>query len=242
MDKSHGDEKLGILDLHLEMQEHNEVNIELQIRNFKYWAERSSYYIFKMFTNQIKSGGSYEQKNTFISISILGFNFNHNGKKLLTKYMLRDIAGEDIYTDKLQFYVLELGKLKYAAKEEQNKHLYDWAKMFCARSWEEYEELAGRNEGIRKAVERLRDIAADDVKRREYIRREMAEMNRAQELKDAKDDGKIESILTLLEDMGRLPEDVRERISSEGDPKTLKKWLRLAAGSDSIQDFVNQMH
>ena len=49
--------------------------------------------------------------------------------------------------------------------------------------------------------------------------------------------GKIESILELLEDNGEVPEKVKTEIFAETDLEVLKKWLHLAAKSETIEEF-----
>ena len=54
-------------------------------------------------------------------------------------------------------------------------------------------------------------------------------------------EGKVESILELLEDIGTIPDKVRERIHNEKDIKVLNSWLKLAAKAESIDEFVSKM-
>lgn len=49
--------------------------------------------------------------------------------------------------------------------------------------------------------------------------------------------GKTDSILALLEDLGSIPDDLKDLITNEEDTAILKKWLKLAALSDSIEIF-----
>ncbi len=53
--------------------------------------------------------------------------------------------------------------------------------------------------------------------------------------------GKADGILELLEDIGTIPEGVRERITGETDLEVLKKWHKLAAKAESIDEFVSKM-
>ena len=53
--------------------------------------------------------------------------------------------------------------------------------------------------------------------------------------------GKAESVLELLEDIGTIPEKIREKITGETDPETLKKWHKLAAKAESVDEFVAKM-
>lgn len=54
--------------------------------------------------------------------------------------------------------------------------------------------------------------------------------------------GKTASIIALLEDLGTIPDDLKKLITSEEDTAILKKWLKLAASSDSIERFQEKMY
>ena len=49
--------------------------------------------------------------------------------------------------------------------------------------------------------------------------------------------GKQLSIIELLEDIGAVPDALKEKIMSETDSEILSKWLKLAARCDSIEEF-----
>ena len=49
--------------------------------------------------------------------------------------------------------------------------------------------------------------------------------------------GKAEDILELLSDLGTIPEVLQKRIQEETDLDTLKKWLKIAAKAECMEDF-----
>ena len=53
--------------------------------------------------------------------------------------------------------------------------------------------------------------------------------------------GKIEAVLELLEDKGEVPEKVKTEIFAETNLEVLKKWLRLAAKSETIEEFCKEI-
>ena len=53
--------------------------------------------------------------------------------------------------------------------------------------------------------------------------------------------GKAEDILELLEDIGTIPNELRERISNEKDIVKLNQWLKQAAKAESIEEFMSKM-
>lgn len=58
---------------------------------------------------------------------------------------------------------------------------------------------------------------------------------------EGKAEGKAESILLLLQDIGSVPNGLRNKILKEQDMEILLKYLKLAARVDSIADFEKEM-
>ena len=56
-----------------------------------------------------------------------------------------------------------------------------------------------------------------------------------------KAEGKAEDILQLLEDLGEIPDRVKERIQKEADLQVLNRWLKAAARAESFVEFENSM-
>ena len=53
--------------------------------------------------------------------------------------------------------------------------------------------------------------------------------------------GKIEDILELLEEHGKIPDELKARISAQKDLDILRKWIKLAAQTTSIQAFAHSL-
>ena len=45
------------------------------------------------------------------------------------------------------------------------------------------------------------------------------------------------NIFDLLSDYGEIPDDLREQINNQNDISILRQWNKLAARTDSIEDF-----
>lgn len=60
-------------------------------------------------------------------------------------------------------------------------------------------------------------------------------------LRDERAEGKAESVLELLGEIGSVSEQLQEKIINEKDLSVLLKWLKLAAKSESIQQFEENM-
>lgn len=59
---------------------------------------------------------------------------------------------------------------------------------------------------------------------------------------DAVIDTMIEDIRDLLEDYGDIPERVTDRLKGTNDKDTLKRWLKIAAKANSIEEFEAALH
>ncbi|MBQ7775950.1 MAG: hypothetical protein IJ379_08510 [Lachnospiraceae bacterium] len=64
---------------------------------------------------------------------------------------------------------------------------------------------------------------------------------RQEGFEEGKAEGKAEAILELLEELGDIPKELCERISAEKDSQQLKRWLKLAARVETIEQFVVKM-
>lgn len=60
-------------------------------------------------------------------------------------------------------------------------------------------------------------------------------------IEDGKAEGKAESILDLLQDLGEIPENICVKILEQHDFTVLKNWLKLAARAGSIEEFIQKM-
>ena len=52
---------------------------------------------------------------------------------------------------------------------------------------------------------------------------------------------RTDSILDLLRDLGSVTADLGQKIKAETDDDVLRRWLKLAAHSESIEAFVADM-
>lgn len=53
--------------------------------------------------------------------------------------------------------------------------------------------------------------------------------------------GKAQSVMELLEDLGTVPDEIKEKILNERNPEILSRWHKAAAKADSIEEFLKKM-
>lgn len=61
------------------------------------------------------------------------------------------------------------------------------------------------------------------------------------ERKVGRAEGKVEDVLELLQELGAVPEELEKCILQEKDLTVLTKWVKLAARSDTIEEFSSRM-
>ena len=97
----------------------------------------------------------------------------HDTDEFYSCFHLREDTRNTIYTDKMEFYVVELPKLPKELQEDSSDILL-WAKFINAEKKEEFDMLAAKNPYIQSAYKQLQLISQDKTKRLEYEAREKA--------------------------------------------------------------------
>lgn len=75
----------------------------------------------------------------------------------------------------------------------------------------------------------------------ETLAESMAE-TRAESMAESLAASKVaQSILSLAAELGSIPAEEQQRIAGEQDDETLEKWLKLAARSTTVEEFLSGM-
>ena len=170
--KEHKEDKQGILDVRVSLNNSIEIDVKVNIDRLNVWADRSLFYLSKMYAEQIKQGESYAKLKKCVSISILDFKLFEDEHEFYSRFHIREDSRHFVYTDKMEFHVVELPKLPEELKESDN--IGAWAKFINAERREEFETLAGRDDYFKTAYNQLQLISQDESKRWEYEAREKA--------------------------------------------------------------------
>ena len=189
--KTYEDDKLGILDVRVLMNDNTEIDIEVQLSELSVWAERSLFYLAKMYTEQINPGDSYNKFKKCVSISILDFKLFDDTKNFYSCFHIAEDNRHSLYTDKMEFHVLELPKLPEQPKNDSDNILL-WAKFINAERKEEFDMVADKNPYIESAYQTLQIISQNKEKRLEYEAREKAIRDHNQFLFEARQKGRAE--------------------------------------------------
>lgn len=133
-----------------------------------------------------------------MSISILDFKLFPEEPEFYSCFHLREDTRHTLYTDKMEFHILELPKLPKELQEDSSALLL-WAKFINAEQKEEFDMLAEKNPYIESAYEQLQVISQDKAKRLEYEAREKAILDYNQMIYEAQAQGLAQGLEQGLE-------------------------------------------
>lgn len=220
------DAKTCILDIKILLNNNQYINIEMQVSKQEYWKERSLTYLCRTFDN-LDSGQEYNEVIPALQISILDFDLFENIEELCSNYYLMNVNPEyhNYYTDKFGILLLNLHQInnEKVIKQEGDSELYQWAKLFKAKSWEEIRMLAEKNEAINECVYTMAELSEDDKirmqceARNDYIAKEKGVYSRGH--KEGLQQGIQLTMLQVYHNMinNNIPEEQARKLSGVTD-------------------------
>ncbi len=216
-------QKQGILDLALTLNDDTWIDIEVQLKNQKFWIKRNLFYLSHLYADELWTGEDYDKLKKSITISILDFKLLP-GKKYHSIYTLRDQDGEE-FTDLLEVHIIELCK-----DLTEESPVNGWIRLFNAETKEELAMVKklDRNAGIAKAVEVLEKLGIERSPSWYWVQSQKARRDRAAEDAYVRDEGRAEGrvegqdfkLVTLVcrklrkgKDMETIAEELEEDIA-----------------------------
>ena len=166
------DDKLGILDVRVLMEDRQQFDMEMQVAYFEYWDARILFYLSKIFTDQLKKGEPYENLKKCIHVSILDFIYFEDDDDCHRTICFCDEKTGKKYTDLMEIQILELRKLPKEVKNDPD--ILNWMRFLGGKTRREFEAMAKKDEYIEEAYRELEKLSADEQAKLEYEAREKA--------------------------------------------------------------------
>ena len=231
--------KRGVrLDFIAESEDGRIFDVEMQNRNEGNIPKRTRFYQALIDAPILNSGErGFDKMNPLYIIIIC--NYDPYGKK---KYcytfdnQCKEVPGLRLGDEVTKLLLSTKGE----NKEEVSKELVDFLHYVTESNENGLPDEC--DERLKRLHESIREIKASADMEVEYMKMEERERIIRDEGKQIGIiNGKIEAVLELLEDKGEVPEKVKAEIFAETDPEVLKKWLRLAAKSETIEEFCKEI-
>jgi predicted transposase/invertase (TIGR01784 family) len=227
-------QKQGILDVLLLLNDDTRIGIEMQVHAQRHFTKRNLYYLGRMYTDDLLMGEHYGKLHRCISISLLDFNLLQDIKTYHNIYRLRNEKGEEL-TNLWEVHIIELGK------ELHGNGVDDWIRLFNATSQDEIDQIAQKNERMKDVAEVVKHMGMIRAIRALYDGYWRAKRDRFDEDEYVRYEGiaigKTDDILQLLETLGEVPLELRDKIKSEQNTELLDRWHLSAARAESIAQF-----
>ena len=142
-------QKLGILDILLEMNNDCLINIEIQLKQSIFWDKRQLFYLSRLYSSELRTGENYSRLTRCVSIGILDFNLTDDSE-YHNIYNLRNESCR-IFSNEIEVHTLELRK----SLSGENP-LDDWIRLFNAESEDDLNMIKTKNTGILEAIREVK--------------------------------------------------------------------------------------
>lgn len=203
----------------------------------------------------LQSGGSLPRRNRFYQAKVDGRNmlggtndfyklpnlyvititpydpFGYDYMMYTVKNQCREVT-EMSYEDGLQFIYLNP-----KGKKGGNSEIWEMLQYF-----QDSREENAVSEGLKKLHSYVSRVKVLPEVEKEYMKfEEIIYYERKEAAEEACRNRRLEDIWELLEEYGRIPPELKERMEQERSEDILKKWLKLAARSGSLEEFTARM-
>jgi len=105
-------DKLSVVDIKATDEKGRWYDIEIQVKEQKYYGKRAIFYLSEIYSNQLSESDSYDKLKKTIIISLLDFNYFTNDKRYFRRCCYKDFETGEFYPE-LNFadlYFIELKK------------------------------------------------------------------------------------------------------------------------------------
>ena len=192
------EEKYGILDLDVELENGKIINIEMQMKNNNNMEERTTFYAGKKISEQLEIGYNYKQLKKVIIISILNYNFIDLPEYVTKTVRVADKHREYEINNNVEYYYIELKKFR-EQNPDMKEPINQWLAFIDMERGDLLEMAEKENKTIKEAKEYYEVLTGDaELKRLAEIRL-MSALEEQSALDTAKAEQRIEIAKKLLE-------------------------------------------
>jgi predicted transposase/invertase (TIGR01784 family) len=179
-------DKLEILDVKVRTAQGKSIDIEIQICAVPEMRSRITYYQSNMITEQIGTGGYYQDLKQAICIIITDYDFVPETERCHTVFRMLEEKEHFPFNGVMEIHVLNMVKV---AGEEDGK-LADWLRFIKAEGEEEIKMAAEKNPVIKEAYCKLQEMSEDDATRMVYEARLKAQRDEYSRIQGALEEGR----------------------------------------------------
>lgn len=193
------DNKAGVMDIKVAINDDTVCGIEMQVKNLGDIDSRSTYYMSKTLSSEIKRGDDFKQVKKSIAINFLDFEFYQRNSYRSIAHMKFEKTKEEEYIDlgyekedeiatkDLEMHFIEIPKFVKKLPKPRTK-LDQWLYLIAGRE-EMLEGIEERVKEIEKAVDTLEQLSMDKQAWNLYESRDMAKRDYNTGMRNAEERG-----------------------------------------------------
>ena len=222
--------KLTVLDLRVHLNNNTLLNIEIQVRRFQGWTNRTVVYTCRQITEQSnREEFDYKDLEPVIHVAIMDHTLFEDHRRFFARYEVKDEEGY-LYTDKIQFYVMDLKAIDEASEEDRKSGLVEWAEAFKARNWEQLGKID--NNGVKEAAKEMEAVMSSPEKRQFVWNSRLAQLDYRSQINSAKSEGieeGVDLLASLMEELytlGKMEEAKRATADKAYRAKLLAQYKK----------------
>lgn len=231
-----------VLDILAEDIHGQRLGIEMQLRRFLHWPERSVFGLARSLAGQLRAGQDYRDLRPSIGISLLVHDlFKNHPEKAAWHFTLRDQQMPHVQLgEALQLHIMEL------RKAERLRKLPGPLRAWIACLLHNLDEAAMSTityPPVQEALKHLETMCSDEEFRLLVERREQALVDAEDALDYARHEGQRKGAAGVLEHQlsskfGVLPEWARAHLE-QADAAVLERWALRVLTAEHIEDVFS---
>ena len=200
------DDKLGILDLQLDINNKEKVDVEVQLLNGDNFVERILYYTARLYSDQLRRGENYNKAKRVVLVAIIDFELEEMKeiKGMESKWKLIETKNrKNILTELIEINIISLKRAKKEYERDKSNKKAQWMLFLDNPGSKEVRKIMDENEDIKEATIIVKEMSKSEIMRRRAFLRKKAIMDeksiRRAGLKEGIKEGKIEIAKKMLE-------------------------------------------
>ena len=167
-------DKLGILDLELDINNKEKVDVEIQLLYKEDFKKRIMWYLTRLYSKQAKIGEDYNKINRVVVIAIVDFEIEETKgiEEMETVWkMIETKKRQKILTEDLEIHIIDIRKAREMYKKDKKNKKAQWIMFLDDPNSKEVKEIMGENKGVKEAVIKVMELSEDEkMERLEFLR------------------------------------------------------------------------
>ena len=205
--QNYKEDKLSILDTRVKDAMGNYYNIEMQVRNEEDFIKRFSYYLSKLYSNQLQNNEPYNDLKPAIGIAILGYDLFPQSNRIDEQFLFKNQENSIIFDDFMVMHFIGLTKLSQNKPIKEMTRFEKWvyllynSKKYVLKDSKIPSEIESEA-GMAEVVNYVKKTNADKEMRARMEDRENSQIYlslvRGSGYKKGKEEGRKDIIKTML--------------------------------------------